>query len=186
MAVGSQVITDNYALYLGDVCEVTPMLPDGKIHLSLYSPPFCGLFQYSSSERDLSNCRSYGEFFEHYEFVVKDLYRLTMPGRMTAVHCADVPSGNSGNDYLTDFPGDIIRLHERLGFHYIARYHVWKEPLGVRNRTMRKDLAHRTLVEDSSRCGVASADYLLIFRKHGENPIPITHPTGLTEYAGER
>jgi DNA modification methylase len=105
---------------------------------------------------------------------------------MTAVHCMDIPSGNCGTDYLTDFPGDIIRLHEREGFRYIARYAVWKEPLGVRNRTMAKNLAHKTIVEDSSRCSVASADWLLVFRKKGENKIPIAHPHGLTEYAGER
>jgi hypothetical protein len=87
---------------------------------------------------------------------------------------------------MRDFPGDIIRLHERHGFHYIARYCVWKEPLGVRNRTMRKDLAHKTIVDDSSRCSVASADYLLMFRRDGENPVPISHPTGLSYYAGER
>ncbi len=109
-----------------------------------------------------------------------------MPGRMTAVHCMDVPSGNSGTDYLRDFPGDIIRLHDRLGFRYIARYHVWKEPLAVRNRTMSKNLAHKSIVDDSSRCSVASADYLLVFRKHGTNPAPIEHPYGLMEYAGER
>jgi hypothetical protein len=98
----------------------------------------------------------------------------------------DVPSGNCGTDHLLDFPGDIIRLHDRIGFKYIARYHVWKEPLGVRNRTMAKNLAHKTIVEDSSRCSVASADYLLVFRKTGNNPVPIAHPHGLTEYAGER
>ena len=141
---------------------------------------------YSSSERDLSNCRSYEEFFAHYEFVVKEIFRLTMPGRMTAVHCMDVPSGNSGKDYLMDFPGDIIRLHDRIGFKYIARYHVWKEPLGVRNRTMAKNLAHKSVVEDSSLCSVASADYLLVFRKKGENKIPIAHPDGLLNYAGAR
>ena len=186
MAVETQVITDNYALYLGDCCEVLPGIPDGKIHLSVYSPPFAGLYHYSSSERDLSNSLDYDQFFKHYEFVVKELHRVTMKGRMTAVHCMDVPSGNSGIDHLTDFPGDIIRLHEKLGWQYIARYSVWKEPLGVRNRTMAKRLAHKTIVEDSSRCGVASADYLLVFRNKGENPVPITHPQGLTEYAGER
>ncbi len=186
MAIDNQVVTDKYALYQGDCCEVMPILPEGKVHLSIYSPPFAGLYHYSSSERDLSNARSYEEFFEHYAFVVKEIYRVTMPGRMTCVHCTDVPSGNSGLDYLLDFPGDIIRLHQKLGFKYIARYHVWKEPLGVRNRTMRKDLAHKTIVDDSSRCGVASADYLLVFRKDGENPIPITHPIGLMEYAGSR
>jgi DNA modification methylase len=178
-----QVVTDRYALYHGDCIEVMGGLPDNGIHFSLYSPPFCGLYNYSSSERDLSNCRSYEEFFEHYEYVVREIWRVTMPGRLTGVHCMDVPSGNYG---LKDFPGDIIRLHDRLGFVYVARYHVWKEPLGVRNRTMSKGLAHRTIVEDSSLCSVASADYLLLFRRKGTNPVPIAHPKGLTEYAGER
>ena len=186
MAVSEQVITDQYALYEGDCCEVMPTLPEGSIHLSIYSPPFAGLYQYSSSERDLSNSRSYDEFFEHYAFVVRELARLTMRGRMTAVHCMDVPSGNSGRDHLMDFPGDIIRLHEREGWYYIARYAVWKEPLTVRNRTMTKSLAHKTIVDDSSRCSCASADYLLVFRRHGENPVPIAHPMGLSEYAGAR
>ena len=186
MAVMNQEITDQYAIYLGDCCEVMPTLPSESIHLSVYSPPFAGLYHYSSSENDLSNCRSYEEFFEHYRFVVQELFRLTMPGRMTAVHCMDVPSGNTGVDVLKDFPGDIIRLHKDIGFEYIARYHVWKEPLAVRNRTMAKNLAHRSLIEDSSRCSVASADYLLVFRRHGENPVPIVHPVGLTEYVGER
>jgi DNA modification methylase len=145
------------------------------------------LYHYSSSEHDLSNSRDYGEFFEHYEFVVKEIHRLTLPGRMTCVHCMDVPSSNTGkNDHLIDFPGDIIRLHEKIGFHYVARYHVWKEPLTVRNRTMTKSLAHKTIVDDSSRCTVASADYLLVFRRHGENTVPIAHPHGLMNYAGDR
>ena len=181
-----QLVTDEYALYNGDCMEVLPTLPDGSVHLSVYSPPFAGLYQYTSSERDLSNSRDYEEFFDHYGFVVGELERLTMPGRISAVHCMDVPTGNSGRDALTDFPGDIIRLHTRLGFDYIARYHIWKEPLTVRNRTLAKGLAHRTIVEDSSRCSVASADYLLAFRRRGDNSVPIAHPGGLTEYAGER
>jgi len=183
-----QVITDRYAIYQDDCLEVMPKFPDGSVHFSVYSPPFAGLYHYSSSPRDLSNCRDYPEFLEHYEFVVREIERLTMPGRLTAVHAMDVPMGNTGSsgDHLMDFPGDIIRLHERCGFMYTARYHVWKEPLGVRNRTMAKKLAHATVVDDSSRCGVASADYLLVFRKRGENPEPITHPHGLTEYAGSR
>jgi hypothetical protein len=165
-----------------------PRLPGGSIKFSVYSPPFAGLYHYSSSPRDLSNSRDYPEFLEHYEFVVREIYRLTMPGRLTAVHCMDVPSGNTGtgDDHLMDFPGDIIRLHDRIGFRYVARYHVWKEPLAVRNRTLAKKLAHRTIVDDSSRCGVASADYLLLFRKGGENPEPIEHPHGLMDYAGSR
>ncbi len=182
----NQQITDEYAVYHGDCLEMMPGLPDGSIHLSVYSPPFAGLYHYSSSDRDLSNARDYDEFMEMYGYVVEEVQRVTMPGRVTAVHCMDTPTGNSGGDALRDFPGDIIRLHAKHGFDYVARYHVWKEPLGVRNRTMKKDLAHQTLVEDSTRCSVASADYLLMFRKRGENPVPVEHPTGLMEYAGER
>lgn len=187
MAVMAQTITDDYALYNGDCCEVMPTLPDGSVHLSVYSPPFCGLYNYSSSERDLSNCRNYDEFFEHYEFVVKEIFRLTMTGRCSAVHCIDIPNGGANlGGGMVDFPGDIIRLHQRLGFEYAARYHVWKEPLGVRNRTMAKGLAHRQIVDDSTLCDVASADYLLLFRKKGDNPVPVTHANGLIEYAGSR
>lgn len=186
MAIAKQIITDNYAIYYGDCIDVMKDLKENSIHLSVYSPPFGGLYHYSSSERDLSNCKDYNQFFEHYEFVVNEIYRLTLPGRMTAVHCMDVPSGNCGTDYLLDFPGDIIRLHDKIGFKYIARYSVWKEPLAVRNRTMAKNLAHKTIVDDSSRCSVASADYLLVFRKKGENKIPIKHPHGLDRYLGDR
>lgn len=187
MAVLDQNITDEYALYNGDCIEVMGTLPDESIHLSVYSPPFAGLYHYSSSERDLSNCRTYDEFMNHYEFVVRDLARLTIPGRMTCVHCMDVPRSNNGkSDSLMDFPGDIIRMHERLGWKYVARYHVWKEPLTVRNRTMTKSLAHKTIVDDSTRCTVASADYLLVFRRAGENKIPVEHPKGLVRYAGAR
>lgn len=186
MAVISQRLTDRYAIYNGDCIEVMQTLPDASIHLSIYSPPFGGLYHYSSNERDLSNCRDYKQFFEHYAFVVRELARITLPGRMTAVHCMDVPSGNSGCDHLVDFPGDIIRLHEKEGFNFIARYAIWKEPLGVRNRTMAKNLAHKTIVDDSSRCSVASADYLVVFRRKGQNTVPIAHPHGLMEYAGER
>lgn len=184
--VKEQLITENYALYNGDCVDVMGDLPDESIHLSVYSPPFGGLYHYSSSERDLSNCDSYEDFFNHYRHVVHGLNRITMKGRCAAVHCMDVPSGNSGSDHLRDFPGDIIRLHEEEGFEWIARHCIWKEPLTVRNRTMQKNLAHMTIVNDSIYCGVASADYLLIFRKKGENQIPVSHPTGLEYYAGER
>ena len=186
MAVIDQHVTDKYAIYNGDCIDVMKSLPDKSVHLSVYSPPFGGLYHYSSNERDLSNCRDYEQFFEHYQFVVEEIARLTVPGRITAVHCMDVPSGNCGCDHLRDFPGDIIRLHERLGFRYIARYAVWKEPLGVRNRTLAKNLAHKTIVDDSSLCSVASADYVVVFRQRGKNVIPIQHPRGLLEYAGSR
>lgn len=186
MACNDQVITDKYAIYNGDCVEVMKSFPDESIHLSVYSPPFGGLYNYSSSERDLSNCDDYASFFDHYGYVIDEITRLTIPGRMTAVHCMDVPTGNSGTDALIDFPGDIIREHTKRKFDYVARYSVWKEPLAVRNRTLQKSLAHKTIVDDSSKCSVANADYLLVFRKRGQNPIPIEHPTGLHEYAGER
>jgi DNA modification methylase len=186
VAVTDQDVTDRWAIYCGDCVDVMSDLPEGKVHLSVYSPPFAGLYHYSSSPRDLSNASNYDEFMDHYAFVVKLLHRVTAPGRRSCVHCADVPSGNSGCDHLRDFPGDIIRMHERLGWRYTGRYHIWKEPLGVRNRTMSKDLAHQTVVEDASRCSVASADYLLSFRRSGENTVPVRHPVGLTEYAGAR
>lgn len=186
MAVIDQKITDSYAIYNGDCMEVMRALPTGKVHLSIYSPPFGGLYHYSSSERDLSNCDSYEGFFEHYTFVVRELARITMPGRITCVHCMDVPRSNSGTDALIDFPGDIVRLHEREGWQYTGRRAIWKEPLAVRLRTMQKNLAHASLVADSADCGVASADYLLTFRRAGKNPVPIAHPVGMLEYAGER
>lgn len=186
MAVIAQKVTDRFAIYNGDSLEVMAALPAGRTHLTVYSPPFGGLYNYSSSDRDLSNCTDYADFFEHYAFFVRELARITMPGRMTGVHCMDVPSGNSGCDHLRDFPGDIIRLHEKHGWKYTGRYHVWKEPLGVRMRTLAKGLAHKTIVEDASRCSLASADYLLMFRRDGENPVPIRHPSGFTEYAGAR
>ena len=186
MAVLDQVSTESYSLYNGDCVETMQAFPEQSCHLSIYSPPFGGLYHYSSSERDLSNSTDYQQFFAHYAYVVRELFRITHPGRMTCVHCMDVPSGNSGTDYRVDFPGDIIRLHEQEGWRYIARYAIWKEPLAVRNRTMAKNLAHKTIVDDSSRCSNASADYLLVFRRKGDNPIPITHPIGLLDYAGSR
>lgn len=181
-----RVITKDYALYLGDCIEVMSGLPDASVDLSIYSPPFCGMYQYSSDERDLSNCLHRDEFFDHYGFVVDQIARLTKPGRLTAVHCADIPSGNTGDDDLYDLPGDIIRLHERHGWKFKCRYHVWKEPLTIRNRTMIKSLSHKTIVENATRCSVANADQLLIFRNRGKNAVPVTHLNGLEVYAGSR
>lgn len=182
----NQKVSDRFAVYNGDCVETMRALPDESIHMSIYSPPFGGLYEYTSDPRDLSNCDSYDKFFEHYAFVVRELSRLTLPGRATAVHCADVPTGNTGNDHLRDFSGDIIRLHEQQGWYFAARYCIWKDPFQVYIRTLAKNLRHRSMVDDSSRCTNAAADYLLVFRKRGENPIPITHPTGLMEYIGAR
>lgn len=177
------VITDRYALYHGDCCEALQSFPDASVHLSVYSPPFCGLYHYSSSERDMSNCRSRDEFMTHYGFLVAEIARLTMPGRLTAVHCMDVPVGDG---VLFDFPGEIIRLHEQYGMQYVGRHSVWKPPLAVRMRTMARGLAHRQVCDDASLCDLAGADTLLLFRQKGANVIPIVHPVGLLDYAGAR
>jgi DNA modification methylase len=186
MAVIDQVVTNEWAAYHGDCCEVLPVIPDKSIHLSIYSPPFCGLYKYSSSERDMSNARSYKEFFEHYEYLVSEIHRVTLPGRISAVHCMDIPLDGANICGYEDFPGDVIRLHQKIGFEYLPRYCIWKEPLAVRNRTMSKSLAHRQIVEDSTLTNCAVSDYLIAFRKKGKNPIPVTHPTGFHSYAGER
>lgn len=186
MAIIEQEITEQYAIYNGDCMEVMATLPDESVDMSVYSPPFCGLYNYSSSDRDLSNCRTYEEFFEHYEFVVREIARLTKPGRITAVHCMDTPKKGANIGGVQDFPGDIIRLHEKHGFEYWSRRAIWKEPLMVRNRTMSKGLAHKQIVDDSTLTTVAGADFLLQFRKHGDNPVPVKHPRGLLNYAGER
>ena len=191
MAVNDQLITDKFAIYNGDSMEVMKAMPAASIHLSVYSPPFAssgagGLYVYSSSDRDLSNCDNYERFMEHYSFFVRELARITMPGRMSCVHCMDIPRSNSGTDSYIDFPGDIIKLHEANGFRYAGRHMIWKEPLEVRLRTMQKNLAHASLVADSLDCGIASGDFLLLFRKVGKNPVPVTHPVGMLDYAGER
>lgn len=187
MAVADQKITERYAAYNGDCIEVMQTLPDGCVDMSIYSPPFCGLYNYSSSEHDLSNCRSHAEFFEHYAYVLAEIHRVTKPGRVTAVHCTDVPkNGANLSSGMIDFPGDIIRAHEKAGFVFLNRYHVWKEPLAVRNSTMKKGLAHRQLCEDSLWCDNASAEQLIMFRRKGKNATPVTHAEGLMSYAGER
>jgi DNA modification methylase len=191
--IADSMITDRYAIYNGDAMDVLPDIPTASIHAVIYSPPFAygdegpggaGLYKYSSSPRDLSNAGGLSGFLAQYEFFVQELHRVTMPGRLNAVHCMDTPMSNSGGDALHDFPGDLIRLHQRAGFEYVARHVIWKEPLAVRNRTMIKDLTHKTIINDATFAGVASADHLLVFRKRGDNPVPVTHPHGLTTYHG--
>jgi hypothetical protein len=186
MAVTQQTITKDYALYNGDCIEVMRSMPAGCVDMSIYSPPFCGLYNYSSDARDLSNCRTYAEFFEHYGFVVAELARLTKPGRMTGVHCMDIPKAGANIGGYTDFPGDIIRLHESHGWEFWSRRTIWKEPLAVRLRTMQKGLAHKQICDDASQTTVAGADYLLQFRRKGENAVPVSNPRGLSFYAGSR
>jgi len=182
--VKDQNITEDYAIYNGDCMDFVTQLPDNSIDLSIYSPPFAGLYIYSSSERDFSNCNSYEQFLNQYEFLIAEMARVTKAGRITAVHCQDIVTHTTKHN-LFDFPHEIIKLHQKYGFWYKNRITVWKEPLRVRNRTMVKSLTHKQLVEDSTKVFTAVPDYVLIFAKGGENEVPVTHPVGLTHYAGE-
>lgn len=177
-----QVITDSHAIYNSDCMEVLPELGDESIDLSVYSPPFCGLYQYSSSERDFSNCETREQFLQQYEFLISEIARVTKKGRISAVHCTDVFDNACR---LWDFPNEIIRLHDKYGFQYRNRITIWKEPLKVRMRTMVKSLMHKLIVEDSTQCFTAMPDYMLIFTKKGDNKTPVTHDRGLTRYFGE-
>lgn len=179
-----QQITDRWAIYNADCMDMLASIPDDSIHATIYSPPFSGLYHYSSDDRDLSNSRDYADFFDHYGYIIREKYRVTMPGRLSGVHAALVPTGNTGSDAYTDFPGDVIRAHQSAGWLFVARHVIWKEPLAVRNRTMAKNLAHRTICENGALGGVAAADELLVFRKPGAAE-PVIHPNGLHNgYAG--
>lgn len=182
MSTKDQILTPNYAIYNSDCMEVLPTLPDDSVDLSIYSPPFAGLYNYSSSERDFSNCENKEQFLDQYDFLIREMARVTKPGRVTAVHCTDVFDNSCR---LWDFPHEIIRLHEKYGFQYRNRITIWKEPLKVRMRTMVKSLMHKLIVEDSTQCFTAMPDYVLVFTKKGENAVPVVHPRGLTRYFGE-
>lgn len=182
--VKNQILTENYAIYNGDCMDVVTQMQDDSVDLSIYSPPFAGLYIYSSDDRDFSNCDTYEQFLEQYEFLIAEMARVTKPGRITAVHCQDIVTHTTKHN-LYDFPSEIIKLHQKYGFWYKNRITIWKEPLRVRNRTMVKSLTHKQLVEDSTKVYTAVPDYVLIFAKGGENKVPVTHPVGLTYYAGE-
>ena len=179
----NQEITNEYAIYNSDCMDVLPKLEDESIDLSVYSPPFAGLYNYSSSPKDFSNCGDRQEFLDQYEYLIKEIARVTKKGRITAVHCTDIISHINGGG-LWDFPHEIIKIHEKYGFRYRNKITIWKEPLKVRIRTMVRSLMHKLIVEDSTECFPAMPDYLLIFKKHGENETPVTHEHGLTEYFG--
>lgn len=182
MNVKNQIHEKNYSIYNGDCMDVVSNLDPESVGLAIYSPPFAGLYNYSSSERDFSNCETKEQFLDQYDFLIKELSRVTEPGRINAVHCTDVFDNTCR---LWDFPHEIIRLHEKYGFEYRNRITIWKEPLKVRMRTMVQSLMHKFIVEDTTRCFTAMPDYILIFTKKGENKVPVTHPFGLTEYFGE-
>ena len=182
MQVKEQLITPEFAIYNSDCMLVLPYLDNESIDLSIYSPPFAGLYNYSSSENDFSNCETKEQFLEQYDFLIKEIARVTKPGRISAVHVADVFDNTCR---LWDFPHEVIKLHEKHGFEYRNRITIWKEPLKVRMRTMVQSLMHKFIVEDSTKCFTAMPDYVLIFTKKGENLVPVTHPVGIRHYAGE-
>jgi len=173
---------ENYSIYNSDCMEVLPTMPDESIDLSVYSPPFANLYTYSSSERDMSNVNSIDEFLTQYEYLVKEMSRVTKKGRVNAIHITDI-CNVSGT--LSDFPNKIIELHLKHGFEYKSRVTVGKEPLKVKIRTMVQSLMHKYIVQDSTRCFPSNPDYILIFRKKGECEVPVEHKCGMQNYAGE-
>lgn len=183
MSIKDQVITDNYSIYNADCMDVISQIPDEAIDLSVYSPPFAGLYNYSSDERDFSNCDSKEQFLQQYEFLVKEIARVTKPGRISAVHCT--PLVDTSTNRMWDLPHYLAKIHEKYGMYEVNRITIWKEPLKVRMRTMVKSLMHKMIVEDSTQAFTATPDYLLVLKKKGDNEIPVRHDYGLDYYAGE-
>ena len=186
MKVLNQEINKNYALYNGDSCEVVKGLPDESVGYCLYSPPFADLYCYSNSECDMGNSKNYSEFFKHFEFLAKDLFRVLQTGRLMSVHCIDIPAMKERDGYigLKDFPGDLIRLFQKCGFVYHSRVAIWKNPLIEATRTKAIGLMHKQLCKDSARCRQGLPDYILTFSKQGENKNPVAREKGFERYIG--
>lgn len=168
---------NNWAIYEADCIDIMSGLPDDIVDCAIFSPPFADLFVYSDSERDMGNCASYEEFFEHYAFFAQAMYKVLKPGRIACVHCSDLPTRKSRDGFigLHDFSGDLIRAHQNAGFVYHARCTVWKDPVVEMQRTKALGLLYKQLKKDSARSRVGMPDYILFFRKDQENPDPITH-----------
>lgn len=173
----SEAHGENYALYQGDCVDVTRQLPKETIGFSIYSPPFSNLFVYSDSEADMGNSADDGEFFQHYGYLIRELFTLTMPGRLSAVHCSDLPmtKWKDGMIAIKDLSGSIIRAHEEAGWMLHSRITIWKSPVVEMTRTKALGLLHKQLKKDSGRSRAGMPDYLLVFRKPGDNPKPIEH-----------
>lgn len=167
---------EHWTLNLGDSCERLAELADDSVDLSVYSPPFAGLYIYSASPRDLGNSATLEEFFEHYNFVIRELFRATKPGRISAVHCAEVATTKAthGETGLYDLPGDVIRAHIEAGWTYHGRIYVDKDPQAQAIRTKSLALLFVTKNRDSSKSRPAIGDTLLIFRKPGDADPPIS------------
>lgn len=177
MEVKNQVIRDKFALYNGDSCEVLTEIPENSVHYIIFSPPFASLYTYSNSERDLGNCRTKGEFFEQFSFIVKELYRVLMPGRLMSVHCMNLPTSKARDGFIgiEDFRGDLIRLFEENGFIYHSEVCIWKDPVIAMQRTKALGLLHKQIKKDSAMSRQGIPDYLVTMRKPGDNPEPVTH-----------
>jgi DNA modification methylase len=183
MAVIAQSINDQRAIYNADCMEVLPSLRSDSIGVSIYSPPFPETYAYSNDPRDMSNCATYEEGIAQYQFIVNEIFRLTRRGRLTCVHCMDLKRGSF---FQRDFPGDIIRAHEKAGFNFVCRVTIWKDPWLVARRTRMKSLRHKNICEDSSTVRIGPADYVLVFKKGWQTDVKIKHPLGLKTYAGAR
>lgn len=177
MQDAKQKITNKYAIYNDDSCEWLPTIPTESIGLIVYSPAFESLYTYSNSDRDLGNSRSSEEFYTHFEFIVKELYRVLMPGRIMAVHCMQIPAMKERDGYigLKDFRGDLIRLFQKCGFIYHSEVTVYKSPVTEMQRTKALGLLHKQIKKDSAMSRMGIPDYVVFMRKPGENPKPITH-----------
>lgn len=177
MNVKNQYVDDRMALYHGDSCEILTEIPDNSIHFEIYSPPFASLYTYSNSERDLGNSKNKDEFYEHFEFIVKELHRVLMPGRLMAVHCMNLPTSKTRDGFIgiDDFRGDLIRLFQDAGFIYHSEVCIWKDPVIAMQRTKALGLLHKQIKKDSAMCRQGIPDYLVVMRKQGENTEPITH-----------
>lgn len=175
MNVLGQAHGEGWTAYWGDSCDVLRGFPDVSIGFSVYSPPFGSLFTYSESEADIGNSSSDGEFEEHYAWMVREKFRLTKTGRLTAVHCSDLPmtKWRDGEIGLKDFSGDIIRIHEDAGWIYHSRITIWKDPVVEMTRTKALGLLYKQLQKDSTRSRVGMPDYVLVFRKPGVNAEPV-------------
>lgn len=168
---------DKYAAYHGDCVDLVRQLPDNSVGFSVYSPPFGNLFCYSDSECDMGNSADNIEFFQHYQFLLTEMARVLKPGRLSAVHCSEIPHTKWKDGFIGiyDLPGDIIRAHQAAGFVLHSRVTIWKDPVVEMTRTKALGLLHKQLKKDSTRSRVGMPDYLLIFRAPGENTEPVEH-----------
>lgn len=176
MEVIDQASGENWHLYRGDCCEVLQGLPDESIDFSVFSPPFASLYVYSDSERDMGNCESDEEFFEHYRFLAEQLFRLIKPGRLVSVHCMNLPSTIQHNGYIgiRDFRGEIIRTMIASGFIYHSEVCIWKDPVVAMQRTKALGLLHKQITKDSCMSRQGIPDYVCTFRKAGKNENPVS------------